>query len=120
MAFCDKCGAELPEGAQFCNKCGKAINVDPNAPNVEYRPIPDSHKSRLLALLLAGIPGLFGIWGLGQMYLGNFGKGVIFLIAGLILAALVFFTLPVCSFIFLLIGAAGYLFQLLDAFLTPV
>jgi uncharacterized membrane protein YvbJ len=119
MAFCDKCGADLPEGAQFCNKCGKAVTTDPFAPQVEYRPIPNSGKSKVLAMLLAGVPGLFGIWGLGQMYLGNFSRGVMFLVAGIVLAFLLIFTVPFCSFIFLLIGAAGYFFQLLDVFLTP-
>jgi hypothetical protein len=25
LAFCDKCGAELPEGAKFCFRCGSRV-----------------------------------------------------------------------------------------------
>ena len=25
MAFCDKCGAQLPEGAKFCFRCGSRV-----------------------------------------------------------------------------------------------
>lgn len=25
--FCEKCGAELPEGAHFCDKCGTKIEI---------------------------------------------------------------------------------------------
>jgi TM2 domain-containing membrane protein YozV len=117
MAFCDKCGSELQEGATFCSKCGKPVTADPFAPQVEYRPLPS--KSKGLAMILAGVLGLFGIWGIGQMYLGNVGKGIIFLIAGFVIAALVIFTFPICSFLFLLLGAAGYIIQLLDVIATP-
>jgi len=27
MAFCTKCGAEVPEGAEFCPKCGNQMSV---------------------------------------------------------------------------------------------
>jgi ribosomal protein L40E len=27
MAFCAKCGAEIPEGADFCPKCGNQVSV---------------------------------------------------------------------------------------------
>ena len=30
--FCPKCGAELPEGAQFCNKCGQQLGNAPVTP----------------------------------------------------------------------------------------
>jgi len=120
MAYCDKCGNELQPGAQFCNKCGKPFNADPIAPQVEFRPLPDTGKSKTLALLLAIIPGLFGIWGIGQIYLGKLGKGILFFGAGVIIALLVIITLPFCSIIFVLLGAAGYIIQVLDVIATPV
>ena len=30
MAFCSKCGAEIPEGSRFCTKCGAPVNGDPS------------------------------------------------------------------------------------------
>ena len=120
MAYCDKCGNELQPGAQFCNKCGKPINADPFAQQVEYRPLPDTGKSKVLAIVLAGVLGLFGIWGIGQIYLGNVGNGILFLGAGVIIGLLVIVTLPICSILFVLLGAAGYIVQLLDVIATPV
>jgi TM2 domain-containing membrane protein YozV len=120
MAYCDKCGNELQAGAQFCDKCGKPVNADPFAAQVEYRPLPDTGKSKLLAILLAGILGLFGIWGIGQIYLGNVGKGLLFFGAGVITGLLFIISLPLCSILFGLLGAAGYIIQLLDVIATPV
>lgn len=30
MAFCNKCGAELKDGAKFCPKCGESIDANTN------------------------------------------------------------------------------------------
>jgi hypothetical protein len=30
--FCDKCGADIGSGAQFCSSCGKAVVATPSAP----------------------------------------------------------------------------------------
>lgn len=35
MAFCNNCGAELPEGGKFCTKCGTKIEAVPAAPVAE-------------------------------------------------------------------------------------
>ncbi len=37
MAFCNNCGAELPEGGKFCTKCGTKVEA---APVVEPAPVP--------------------------------------------------------------------------------
>src|SRR6516165_6119058 len=29
--FCTNCGQQLPETARFCSKCGRAVDVDPQA-----------------------------------------------------------------------------------------
>ncbi len=41
MAFCPKCGSQVPEGAQFCATCGTAFAAAP-APNAApaYNPAP--------------------------------------------------------------------------------
>src|SRR5215469_2572301 len=63
---CSKCGAALPDEAQFCLKCGKPVSLPPKDPMVtkdpEPQPImikPKRHYVRwiLLALLLAA-----GVW----------------------------------------------------------
>lgn len=61
---CSKCGAALPDEAQFCLKCGKPVSIPPKDPiatkDPEPQPIvkkPKRHYVRwvLLALLLAGL-----------------------------------------------------------------
>jgi len=62
---CSKCGAALPDEAQFCLKCGKPVSVPPkNQPGVEVLPPPPPMVTRdkrrlwpwlLLVLLAAGI-----------------------------------------------------------------
>jgi len=46
-------------------------------------------KDRSLAMILAALPGLFWILGMGHLYAEKVRQGVLFLIAGLILLALV-------------------------------
>lgn len=62
---CSKCGAALPDEAQFCLKCGKPVSMPPrNEPEVEVlppaTPQANSRKRRLwpwliLALFVAGM-----------------------------------------------------------------
>ena len=69
MANCEKCGAELREGAAFCQKCGAPVTATPTpaAPTVEPSTAPPAGKvidlagwgDRILAyiidIILAGI-----------------------------------------------------------------
>lgn len=41
MPYCSKCGAEIPEGARFCPKCGTAVSP----PGVEVPPAPIRAKT---------------------------------------------------------------------------
>ena len=36
MAFCPKCGAEVPDGAAFCPKCGTQVSALPKAEKKDY------------------------------------------------------------------------------------
>ena len=72
MAFCSKCGAEVPASSRFCQRCG-AEQPAAAAPVVLVARGP---KSPILALILSCF-----ISGLGQLYNGEIGKGVGFLIA---------------------------------------
>lgn len=42
MPYCSKCGAEIPEGARFCPKCGTAVSPPPG---VEVPPAPIRAKT---------------------------------------------------------------------------
>ena len=37
--FCDKCGNQLRNGAQFCTKCGMAVKTNTEEDNSEYTPL---------------------------------------------------------------------------------
>ena len=56
--FCDKCGAQLSPGAQFCSSCGKSVGSAPAgaampgaAPATGVRPAGDTRVQRHLQLL---------------------------------------------------------------------
>jgi TM2 domain-containing membrane protein YozV len=85
--FCSKCGAQTDATAQFCSKCGASTAVaTESAParpselpaNYSATPQPQiiivrSQKSSGLAAVLS-----FFWCGLGQIYNGQIGKGLIF------------------------------------------
>src|SRR5260370_9851361 len=50
--FCDKCGAVLSPGAQFCSSCGKAVGAAPVAAAAPAaRPVCDGRVQRHIQLL---------------------------------------------------------------------
>src|SRR5215475_2675760 len=57
---CSKCGATLPDGAQFCLKCGKPVSLPPKEPIrieeplVELAP-PRLRKGRIALWVLLGV-----------------------------------------------------------------
>lgn len=75
-----------------------------------------SKKSVVGATLLALLPGIFGLWGLGHMYAGKWWKGGALLILGIILAALFYTSLSVLSIIVIM----GWIWQTVDAYKTVV
>ena len=60
VKFCYKCGASLPEGADFCPECGASVKADNSDGRAEYtaRPV-SSRKSDLGA-----IPALILVYGI--------------------------------------------------------
>jgi hypothetical protein len=83
-------------------------------------------KSPGVAVMLALIAGLFGFWGIGHIYAGRAGKGVVLLIAGIVIGALfwasVILTLILIGIfgviVFGLLLFGGWLWQTYDAYLT--
>lgn len=74
--FCKNCGQEIDEKAEICPKCG--VRVKP-------LPVTTEKKSSGLAAIAS-----FLIPGLGQIYNGQIGKGIMFMIIGIIFALLMF------------------------------
>lgn len=71
--FCSNCGNELDEHADVCLKCGKMVN-EKKGININLSTgIPEGHKSKLAAILLAFFLGGLGVH---NFYLGNTNKAI--------------------------------------------
>ncbi len=89
--FCVKCGAQIPDGINFCGNCGTPASPPavgqpsyPSQPNYGYPqqtvPIPGAEKkltAGILALLLSG-------FGVHKFYLGYTGAGIIHIVASIL------------------------------------
>ncbi len=77
MKYCPNCGAEVPEGAQFCEKCGASMVVQqqPQQQTQYQQPVQGGveQKSKLVAGLLQLFLGSFGV---GRFYLGYTGLAI--------------------------------------------
>ena len=90
IVICPNCGKETPEG-KFCESCGASVQTtltfqQPVAQQPVYTQQPSqgtnlAKKNPILALILSLI-----ICGVGQMYNGQLLKGVIMLVATIIMA----------------------------------
>jgi len=130
-SFCTICGAKISESSNFCSKCGeKKIQDEVTSPNVQEEkesenkkttkssPIqrPLEWKSEGTALILAIVLGFFGIAGIGQVYAGKLGKGLIILIVGIILYVVGIVTLfIVVGFVLLIIYIPLWIWSILDS-----
>lgn len=72
--FCSNCGNEIDEKAEICPKCG--VRVKPVSIRTEKK------SSGIAAIASFFIPGL------GQIYNGQIGKGIMFIIISIIFALL--------------------------------
>ena len=79
--FCSSCGATLTGKYAPCPSCGYTkTRYNPTVP-----PQGVLYKNEGTALILSIILGLFGICGIGQIYVGKVGRGVAMLIVGIVL-----------------------------------
>ena len=70
MKYCSHCGAEVPEEATFCPKCGGSLAADPLVENN----VAVSDKDWLATFLLCWFLGVFGAH---RFYVGKTGFYVI-------------------------------------------
>lgn len=96
--FCNQCGNEVPESSRFCGACGASLamergsNLTSNVQSssrsghvsIAAQP-PKFYKNPSLATILS-----FFWAGLGQIYNGEVGKGIFFIIAAGISGLLMF------------------------------
>jgi len=133
--FCSNCGEKLDTNAEtgICPKCHTTLHEhsehsQPNPP-IEAEPKPSivqhlPYKSPGTSALIAFIGGIFGLPGIGHMYVGRVGRGIGILILGLILYGVII--IMTSAFAFLgqtspgTAGAAaiGVLFVLIIAYIV--
>ncbi len=77
---CPKCGIDLLQTASYTTRKTSIVDQLP-------------YKSPGTAALIAFIGGIFGLQGIGHIYVGKVGKGIGILIAGIIIAALLVITI---------------------------
>jgi len=93
--YCPECGKELiSPNAEICPNCG-----------VRLKEIVINRRSPVIAAILS----LF-IWGLGQIYNGQFGKGIAYFVIGILCAA------SIMIFIGLLLAPIWWLIGIVDAY----
>lgn len=100
--FCPKCGTgKKLQNESFCPKCGNKIfgNNSCSNCNTQYRANtnptrqrPVEWKSEGTTLILTIVLGIFGLGGIGHIYLGNITRGIVILIVGIILLVFSIFT----------------------------
>ena len=118
--YCSNCGErfDLNEEIKKCPKCGIDLQKESiHTTSSVVNQLP--YKSPGTAALIAFIGGIFGLPGIGHIYIGKVGKGIGILIAGIIIAALlVFITISfeiILSFILGIAYLALWIWQIFNA-----
>jgi len=79
--YCQHCGEVIPKEAEICPKCGRRVMEAPRVPE---------QKNPGIAAVLS-----FLFTGLGQIYNGQIGKGISFIVLGVVLALTVIFLIGI-------------------------
>jgi len=89
--LCPSCGKATPDNSSFCLHCGDPLPKSPAPAHVSTQApsIPDdyahrSRKDRGVALVLEILLGLFGLPGIGWIYGGKTGAGILLLLCTLV------------------------------------
>mgnify|MGYP000872158336 FL=1 len=91
--FCPKCGKDSAPGAKFCESCGPSLGAEqPSQAPPAYGPQPYQQPYGQpmyapLPLKNAGIAAVLSfLWaGLGYIYLGLIGKGIVYMLLYIVL-----------------------------------
>jgi TM2 domain-containing membrane protein YozV len=100
MKYCQHCGAQIASEAEICPKCGVRVAAPPQT-------TPSVTKNPGIAAVLS-----FLFVGLGQIYNGQIGKGVLFIILGVVCIGLAFFIIG------LIAGPILWIYSIYDAYKT--
>lgn len=117
--FCTHCGAVLINKNMPCPQCGHSRTTFNNIPTPNQprgSPPHIMYKSEGNTIILAIVLGIFGLNGIGHLYIGKIGKGIGFLIGSIILFAIGIATLFfVVGAFLLIIYFVIFIWQIIDA-----
>ncbi|MGE4275202.1 MAG: hypothetical protein AB7E27_03950 [Candidatus Methanomethylophilaceae archaeon] len=87
MRRCPQCGSSVPDNSLTCPQCFTPLPREAEVIDGSgaWHGAKSGSKNGNVAMLLAILPGIFGIWGLGHLYLGESQRGLKFLAVGLLL-----------------------------------
>jgi TM2 domain-containing membrane protein YozV len=112
--FCPFCGTMVEENWRYCKRCGQYLR---GFLEVSETPVTlERSKDPTVALILALVPGLFGIWGIGHIYVGEITKGILLLFGGIILGIIMILFTFFCWIIILILGFFIWIWQAYDAY----
>ena len=121
-SFCSNCGNPLPYKNARCASCGHAKTTVGAPPSHQPSPSPGAmppnimYKSEGTTLILAIILGLFGLSGIGHLYVGKIARGVGLLIGSIVLAVIGLATLVLgVGFVLLILYIPLFIWQIIDA-----
>lgn len=129
--YCNNCEKDMMTNFKFCPVCGMPPQP-PNNPtqvygNPQNNPNPQNNyyqnsnpliglKSENTTLILSIVLGLLGLSGIGHMYVGKFGKGIVILIGSWILLVIgIALLIILIGVIFLIIALVLVIWQITDA-----
>ncbi|MHA1595730.1 MAG: zinc-ribbon domain-containing protein [Candidatus Baldrarchaeia archaeon] len=123
--YCPYCGAQLPPGASFCPKCGASVQVAPATPTTQQpatpvttTPVsPPPTRPPTTVVVGAKSPGVAAILsllipGLGQIYVGRVGRGLLILFIVMPLT----FVIASLTLIFVFLPLIIWIWQIFDAY----
>ena len=129
MFICSECGTATEDSIGFCRKCGstKGHHVDDTAVgdgkvrvDTQYGSVfvdQKLAKRAPIAMMLAFLPGLLDIFGLGQLYLRKYGHAAVFLGLTVLVVGVRFWGfLPVLAPYLFLISLGIFILQLVDMY----
>lgn len=107
---CLSCGASYNPGDAYCGSCGTAL---PSTDNLRV-PMPTMRKNGMAAFLLALIPGLFNVFGLGHLLMRSYARGAMFLVISLVVWYLNDWSIYSSSILLMILEVAVFFYQVMD------
>jgi hypothetical protein len=131
MEFCPSCGRMVQPDLAYCQFCGarlaKHSSFSSREPYNTMGPSVATYrvgKRPWVAVALALVLGIFGLWGIGHFYAGKVARGIGLFFIGLIIGGLFWFSVILTVILIGYVGmilfgiffVGGWLWQAFDAY----